>query len=129
MLTKALVRTIIDAASLRFEGKPKASAVTLSDAPFDECATPAWWAETVDRDIGLTDRTLAYMVAYAALSAGSMPLRGLALADGFFRPDQYVMRALSEHGLVVIKGETQPRFEFTEKGWTALAEFLTRGAK
>jgi hypothetical protein len=120
---------ILDATSRRFEGKPKASAVTLSDAPFDKCASPVWWAETVDRDIRLTDRTMAYMVAYAALSAGSIPLRGLALADGFFRPDQYVMRALKEHRLVVIEGDAQPRFEFTENGWTALAEFLAREVK
>lgn len=124
MLSKETARRLLDAVSLRFEAKSKASAATFRDTRFEECADPAWWMDPTDRKLTLTTRTLGYLAAYAMMSGGSIPLTGLVLEDGYFRPDQYIVRALLFHELIAVRGEGSLSFHLTAAGWHALADFM-----
>jgi hypothetical protein len=118
-LNQVTATRIIEALSWRIDKKP-ASAKTFDDKPsgndiydgFDDAAY------ATKRD---SDRTKAFMLAYAVFSGGRIPKAGIQIADAWFHPDIWVIKAMLNKGYMV-ETDGGTAVELTEGGWSLIAE-------
>lgn len=119
---KETASRIIDALSNLIDGKP-ASAKTYQDTPYETLAEYENWGQDENDSQNDTPRTRALFLAYLVLSGGRIPLTGIALSDGYFRPDLWVAGALVKKGYMIVD-HAAGEFRATPKGWDFVAETL-----
>ncbi len=119
---KETVSRIIDAMSRLIDGKD-ASAKTFQDEPFGALAEFESWGQDENDSQNDTPRTRALFLAYVVLSGGRIPLTGIALDDGYFRPDLWVAGALVKKGYMIVD-HAAGELRATAKGWNFVAETL-----
>ena len=96
---------------------------THNPKPNYEAETIAWWyeADTVhDRD---TTRNLAYLIAYLEVFGPRLPMKGLAVHEGWVYPDRAIMRSLHAAETLAVEDNA---FVLTDAGRAQIAAYLVQ---
>ncbi len=108
---------------LLIDGKEPSTNKTHNPKPNYEAETIAWWyeADTVhDRD---TTRNLAYLIAYLEVFGPRLPMKGLAVHEGWVYPDRAIMRSLHAAETLAVEDNA---FVLTDAGRAQIAAYLVQ---
>ena len=108
---------------LLIDGKEPSTNKTHNPKPSYDAETIAWWyeADTVhDRD---TTRNLGYLVAYLEVFGSRLPMKGLAVHEGWVYPDRAIMRSLHAAGALAVEDKA---FVLTDEGRAQIADHIVQ---
>lgn len=108
---------------LLIDGKNPSTNKTYNPRPNYDAENLAWWYEAESIHDGDTTRNLAYLISYLEMFGPRLPMKGLAVHEGWVYPDRAVMRSLHAAGTLVVDDKV---FVLTESGHALIANFLVQ---
>jgi hypothetical protein len=107
---------------LLIDGKDPSTNKTCGAKPNYDAENFAWWYEADTVHDGDTTRNLAYLIAYLEMFGPRLPMKGLAVHDGWVYPDRSIMRSLHAAGTLAVDDKA---FVLTDAGRAQTAAHLT----
>ena len=108
---------------LALDGAEPSTNKTPAKTPNPEAERIEWWYEADAIHDAETSRNLAYLVAYLEVFGPRLPMKGLAVHEGWVYPDRAIMRSLHAAGLLAVEDKS---FVLTDAGSARIAAHLVQ---
>jgi len=108
---------------LLIDGKDPSTNKTYNAKPNYDAENIAWWYEADRVHNGDKTRDLAYLTAYLEMFGPRLPMKGLAVHEGWVYPDRAIMRSLHAAGTLAVEDKT---FILTDAGRAQIAAHLSQ---
>ncbi|MGX1005440.1 hypothetical protein ACSSV6_004032 [Roseovarius sp. MBR-38] len=106
---------------LLIDGKEPSTNKTYNAKPNYDAETIDWWYEADRTHDGDTPRDQAYLVAYLEVFGPVLPMKGLAVHEGWIYPDRAIMRSLHTAGILAVEDKA---FALTDAGRSQIAAHI-----
>ena len=108
---------------LLIDGKEPSTNKTHNPKPNYDAEAIAWWYEADTVNDPNSTRKLAYLVTYLEVFGPRLPMKGLAVHEGWVYPDRAVMRTLHAVGTLAVDDKA---FVLTDAGRAQIAAYLVQ---
>ena len=116
-------RTMLKHWCLLIDGSEPSTNKTCNKLPNKDAETIQWWYENDTPHAGDLPRNIAYLAAYVEFQGPTLPMKGLAVWEGWVYPDRAIMQSLHNDGYLTDDG---PNFVLTDAGRALIAPWLVQ---
>ena len=108
---------------LLIDGKEPSTNKTHNAKPNYDAENIAWWYVADNVHDGDTTRNLAYLIAYLEVFGPVLPMKGLAVHEGWVYPDRAIMRSLHAAETMAVDDKA---FILTDAGRAQIAAHISQ---